>query len=140
MGKLQPGMTGHAEMIVGSNDTAPRVGSGRIAVLATPVMINLIEEAALDAVEGHLPAGSQSLGTHLDVSHTAATPTGMRVRARAVLERVDGRTIEFAVHVEDEQELVGEGRHTRVVVAAERFQARIDAKAKAKSRTHKGTP
>ena len=131
MNDLKPGMTGHAEMIVGTNDTAPRVGSGKIAVLATPVMISLIEEAALDAVEGHLPVGSQSLGTHLDVSHIAATPIGMKVRATAVLERIDGRRLEFAVRAEDEQEPVGKGRHTRVVVAADRFQARIDAKAKA---------
>ncbi len=129
IGGLQIGMTGRAEMIVGTNDTAPRVGSGRIAVLATPVMINLIEEAALAAVEGHLPPGMQTLGTHLDISHIAATPTGMRVAATARLEAVEGRRLDFAVRVEDEDEVVGEGRHSRVVVAAERFTARVDQKA-----------
>ncbi|MCG6901856.1 MAG: thioesterase family protein [Rhodobacter sp.] len=130
MDNIEPGLTGHAEMIVGTNDTAPRVGSGKIAVLATPVMINLIEEAALDAVEGRLGAGKQSLGTHLDISHIAATPTGMKVQATAVLDRIDGRTLEFTVQVRDALELVGEGRHSRVVVTAAKFQARIDEKAK----------
>lgn len=127
---LKPGMTGTARMVVGTNDTAPRVGSGRIAVLATPVMINLIEEAALDAIETALAPGRQSLGTHLDISHIAATPTGMAVTATARVERIDGRTIEFIVKVEDEDELVGEGRHSRVVVTGDKFQARIDAKAR----------
>jgi len=88
---LQPGLIGRAEMVVGTNDTAPRVGSGHIAVLATPVMINLIEEAALAAVEHLLPDGKTSLGTHLDVSHIAATPIGMNVIATARLIEVDGR-------------------------------------------------
>lgn len=130
METLHIGMTGHAELVVGTRDTAPRVGSGKIEVLATPVMISLIEEAALDAVENALPEGKQSLGTRLDVSHIAATPTGMRVRATAELVAIDGRTLEFAVRAEDEVELIGEGTHTRVVVTAERFSARVATKAK----------
>ena len=78
---LKPGLTGHAEL-VGDQHTAPRVGSGKVRVLATPVMINLIEAAALDAVESLLPPGYQSLGTVLHVRHIAATPVGMRARAR----------------------------------------------------------
>lgn len=116
-------------MVVGTNDTAPRVGSGRIAVLATPVMINLIEEAALNAVEHLLPDGMQSLGTRLDVSHLAATPIGMAVRAEAELVAVDGRRLEFVVRAHDATDLIGEGRHERVVVTVAKFQARIDAKA-----------
>src|SRR5262245_62735647 len=91
--KLKPGLEGHAELIVGDEHTAPRVGSGRVRVLATPVMINLIEAAALDAVENLIPPGHQSLGTRLDVRHIAATPVGMRVRATARLMSVDGRTL-----------------------------------------------
>ena len=101
MDDLKPGRTGRAEMIVGTNDTAPRVGSGKIAVLATPVMINLIEEAALDAVEAALPEGKQSLGTHLDVTHIAATPVGMKVTATAELVAVDGRKLTFRVEARD---------------------------------------
>ena len=83
LSRITPGLTGTAELVVTADQTAPFVGSGRIAVLATPVMINLIEAAALKAVEHLLPAGHQSLGIHLDVSHTAATPVGLRVVATA---------------------------------------------------------
>jgi len=83
LSRITPGLTGTAEIVVGPEHTAPFVGSGRIAVLATPVMINVIEAAALAAVEHLLPAGHQSLGIHLDVSHVAATPIGLRVTATA---------------------------------------------------------
>lgn len=131
MQKIEPGLTGHAEMVVGTSDTAPRIGSGRIAVLATPKMISLIEEAALAAVEHLLPQGKQSLGTQLDVSHLAATPVGMTVKAEAEVISVEGRKITFAVRARDEMDLIGEGRHERVVVTAASFQARIDEKGKA---------
>jgi len=128
----KPGLIGRAEMVVGTNDTAPRVGSGRIAVLATPMMINLMEEAALDAVEGMLPEGKESLGTHLDVSHIAGTPTGMTVTATAELLEVDGRTLEFRVSASDEIETIGEGRHQRVIVQASSFATRIAKKTSAR--------
>ena len=122
---LPPGLTGTAEMVVGEQHTAPRVGSGRIRVLATPVMINLIEAAALAAVEQSLPEEHQSLGTHLDITHIAATPVGMKVRATAEVLRVEGRTIYFKVRAEDERDLIGEGTHERVVVNLERFDQRV---------------
>jgi fluoroacetyl-CoA thioesterase len=128
MEPLTIGLVGTAEMIVGTNDTAPRVGSGQIAVLATPMMINLIEEAALAAVEQLLPDGKQSLGTHLDVSHIAATPVGMRVTARAELVEIDGRKLRFTVSARDAVELISAGSHDRVIVTAQRFKTRIDAK------------
>lgn len=127
--QIPPGLAGSAELVVGEHHTAPRVGSGRIRVLATPVMINLIEAAALAAVEQSLPEHHQSLGTVLNVTHRAATPVGMRVRATAEVVRVEGRTIHFRVRAEDERELVGEGTHERVVVNVERFDARLKAKA-----------
>ena len=127
---LPAGMTGTAELVVGEQHTAPRIGSGRIRVLATPVMINLIEAAALAAVEQSLPEEHQSLGTHLDITHIAATPVGMRVRATAEVVRVEGRTIHFKVRAEDERELIGEGTHERVVVNLERFDRRVQEKAK----------
>ena len=126
--KLPAGLTGTAELVVGEHHTAPRVGSGRIHVLATPVMINLIEAAALAAVEQSLPEEHQSLGTHLDVTHIAATPVGMRVRASAKLVAVDGRTLEFRVEAHDEKDLIGDGAHTRLVVNVERFDQRVQAK------------
>jgi predicted thioesterase len=127
--QLPSGLKGTAELVVGEHHTAPRVGSGRIRVLATPVMINLIEAAALAAVEQSLPEEHQSLGTHLDVTHIAATPVGMRVRATAEVVRVEGRTVYFRVRAEDERELIGEGTHERVVVNVNRFDERVRKKA-----------
>ena len=126
---LPNGLTGTAELVVGEHHTAPRVGSGRIRVLATPVMINLIEAAALAAVEQSLPEEHQSLGTHLDVTHVAATPVGMRVRATAEVVKVEGRTVYFRVRAEDERELIGQGTHERVVVNVNRFDERVRKKA-----------
>lgn len=128
--ELPAGLIGTAELVVGEQHTAPRIGSGRIRVLATPVMIQLIESAALAAVEQSLPEEHQSLGTHLDITHVAATPVGMRVRATAEVIRVEGRTIYLRVTAEDEQELIGEGTHERVVVNLERFDKRIQGKAR----------
>jgi fluoroacetyl-CoA thioesterase len=125
---LKVGMTGTAELVVGPEHTAPRVGSGRIAVLATPVMINLIEAAALVAVEHRLPAGHQSLGIHLDVRHFAATPVGMRVVAAAELVAVEGRTLTFKVEARDDREPIGDGMHRRVVVDVGRFAQRVQRK------------
>lgn len=126
--KLKPGHTGHAELLVGEQHTAPRVGSGLVHVLATPVMINLFEAAALDALDQHLPAGYQSLGTILSVRHIAATPVGMKVFATAKIIRVDGRTVYFFVEARDEKELIGDGSHERVVVNVEKFSRRVQKK------------
>jgi fluoroacetyl-CoA thioesterase len=126
---LQVGLKGTAGIVVGEQHTAPKVGSGRVHVLATPVMINLIEAAALAAVEHLLPAGQQSLGTHLDVRHFAATPVGMRVQAEAELVKIDGRLLTFRVSAADAIEVIGEGTHERVVVTLERFDQRVQKKA-----------
>ena len=125
---IAAGLTGTAELVVGPEHTAPFVGSGRIAVLATPVMINLIEAAALAAVEHLLPAGHQSLGTHLDVSHVAATPMGLRVTATAEVTGLEGRTITFRVEARDTFEVIGGGTHQRVVVSVARFDERVQRK------------
>jgi fluoroacetyl-CoA thioesterase len=125
---VTPGLVGTAELVVAPEHTAPFVGSGRIAVLATPVMINLIEAAALKAVEHLLPEGHQSLGIHLDVRHVAATPVGMVVTASAEVTAVAGRTITFRVEARDERELIGGGTHERVVVSVVRFDERVQRK------------
>ena len=121
-------MTGTSDLVVGEEHTAPSIGSGRVHVLATPVMINLIEAAALAAIEDQLPEGTQSLGTHLNVRHIAATPVGMKVRALAEVVAVDGRTVRFAVTVKDEMDLIGDGTHERVVVNVAKFDARVQKK------------
>ena len=131
LSRITPGLTGTTETVVTPDQTAPFVGSGRIAVLATPVMINLIEAAALAAVEHLLPEGHQSLGIHLDVSHVAATPVGLRVTATAEVVRVEGRTISFRVEAHDERERIGGGTHQRVVVSVARFDERVQRKLRA---------
>jgi len=125
---IKPGTTGTAELVVGEEHTAPRVGSGKIRVLATPVMINVIEAAALKAAEHLLPAGHQSLGTLLNVKHIAATPVGMKIKATATVTKVEGRNIFFDVVAEDEKEEIGGGTHERVVVNVERFDKRVQRK------------
>lgn len=127
---LAPGLKGETTIVVGNEHTAPHVGSGVVPVLATPVMVNLMESAALSAVEEYLPDGYQTLGTLLNVSHTAATPVGLRVRAFAELVDVDGRTLFFALRAEDESETIGEGTHQRVIVNVARFEQRVRQKAK----------
>jgi fluoroacetyl-CoA thioesterase len=126
--EIRPGLRGTAELVVGEEHTAPRVGSGKVHVLATPVMINLIEAAALAAIEHLLPAGYQSLGTHLDVRHIAATPVGMRVRASAIVESISGRTVRFKIEAHDEKDLIGDGVHERVVVNVAKFDVRVQKK------------
>jgi predicted thioesterase len=128
LSKLTVGLIGTAEIVVGAEHTAPSVGSGAVHVLATPVMINLMEAAALACIEHLLPPGHQSLGTHLNVGHYAATPVGMRLTATAEVTKVEGRLVEFRVEANDEAERVGDGTHTRVVVNVERFDKRVQAK------------
>src|ERR1700691_428047 len=128
LARITPGLIGTAEIIVGPEHTAPFVGSERIAVLATPVMINVIEAAALAAIEHLLPAGHQSLGIRLDVSHTAATPIGVRVTASAEVLSLEGRTVSFRVEAHDEFEPIGGGSHQRVVVSVARFDERVQRK------------
>jgi predicted thioesterase len=126
--ELKPGLQGTAEIVVGTRDTAPHVGSGKIGVLATPIMVNLMEAAALQAVERLLPPGHQTVGTHLDVRHFAATPVGLRVLARAELTRIDGRTLTFSIIAEDDRERIGEGTHERLIINVERFDQRMQKK------------
>ena len=125
---ITPGLEGTAQLVVGDEHTAPRIGSGKVRVLATPVMINLIEAAALAAVEHLLPEGYQSLGTHLDVHHVAATPVGMRVRATAEVVKSENRTVYFRVEARDEKDLIGHGTHERVVVNVAKFDQRVQRK------------
>jgi fluoroacetyl-CoA thioesterase len=128
LSKLRPGLKGYARIHVGVEQTAPSIGSGKVPVLATPVMINVIEAAALATVEHLLPPGHQSLGIHLDVRHFAATPIGMHVEATAELTAVEGRTLSFKVEARDDKEPIGGGTHERVVVNVARFDERIHRK------------
>ena len=131
LSKLRVGMTGSATLVVADEHTARRVGSGRVAELATPDMINVIEAAALAACEDLLPEGFESLGIHLDIRHFAATPVGMRVEAIAELTGIEGRTLSFRVAVRDDREAIGDGTHQRVIVNVARYIERIRLKSDA---------
>jgi len=127
---LVPGLSGQVEVVVAQEHTAPHVGSGQVHVLATPVLVNLLEAAALAAAERFVPAGHQTVGTRLDVQHFAATPIGMHVTAHAAVTEVKGRVITFKLWAEDEVEPIGGGTHERVIINLERFDARMQDKIK----------
>lgn len=127
--QLRVGLTGTAEMLVESRHTALQVGSGRQKILATPVMVTLIEIAAQNAIEGILPDGCQTIGTSLDVRHLAATPEGMQVNASAQLVEIRARTLVFQVIVSDENEMIGKGMHERALISPASFTRLLNRKA-----------
>ena len=125
---LQPGLVGIASVQVSPANTAQALGSGTVPVFATPALVALLEQAAVNALAGALPSGSTSVGTRVDIRHTAATPVGMTVSATATLAEVDGRRLRFDVTARDPMESVAEGIHERVVVDEQRFVARVEGK------------
>jgi predicted thioesterase len=126
---MHAGDVGEATLVVTEQETAQRLRSGSVPVLATPMMIALMEEAAVHAIAAALPAGKTSVGTHVDVRHLAATPVGSTVRAQARVTLVEGKRITFRVLAWDGVEQIGEGLHERMVVDEGKFLARTDAKA-----------
>jgi fluoroacetyl-CoA thioesterase len=128
MEELAPGLVGEVEMVVTEADTADRWGSGLVPVFGTPVLVGLMEGAAVRALADHLPPGRTSVGGRIDVQHLAPTPVGMRVRARAELLEVAGRRLAFRVQAWDEVEQIGEATHERFVVDQGRFVERAKAK------------
>ncbi|MBC6935879.1 MAG: thioesterase [Chloroflexi bacterium] len=131
MEQIRPGLTGERTAVVTDDLTATHLGSGGLPVYATPAIIALMEAAAVAAIDHLLPEGQASVGTALDVRHLAATPLGQQVRARAEVTRVEGRQVVFKVQAWDEQELIGEGTHTRFVIDVARFTQRVESKGRA---------
>lgn len=119
--EITVGMKGEAFALVEREDTALEVGSGDLLVYATPCMVALMEGAACEALKDALPEGKTTVGVALNITHIAATPVGMDVRAEAEVTAVDGNTIEFAVTAYDESGEIGEGTHKRVAVTAQKF-------------------
>jgi len=128
LSNLRVGLTGSASALVTEQRLATVVGSGDAPVFASPMLIALMEAAAVDCIEAQLPAGHQSLGIHLDVTHSSPTPLGFTVTAMATLKAIDGRKLVFEVFAHDGVERIGSGLHTRVVVDKTRFMARLAAK------------
>ena len=132
MANIESGLIGEAELMVEETHTASHLGSGGVEVLATPVMIALMEDAARSSVDSKLDQGQLSVGVDLNVSHLAATPVGMRVTARAELVAVEGRRLRFKVEAHDEREKIGEGTHLRAIINLDRFMARLQEKTRPK--------
>ena len=118
------------EQIVTNELTAAAVGSGLLPVFGTPYMIGLMENAAQNALIVFLEEGQGSVGTHLNVKHTAPTPVGMKVFVEAEITAVseNGKMIDFALRAWDEKGPIGEGTHTRAIINNERFLAKCNAK------------
>ena len=112
---------------VDQTNTALAVGSGNLEVFATPMMIALMERAACEAIAGSLAAGQSSVGTQVNVSHVAASPVGARVSATATVTHVTGRQVEFEVVAHCGEQEIGRGTHTRFLIDAERFMAKVSA-------------
>ena len=119
--ELRPGLEGHAETMVEAADTALEVGSGDLRVYATPCLAAMMEGAACACLEGLLPEDQTSVGISLNLRHTAATPVGMAVSAKAVLTAVEGKKLTFEITASDEAGEIGAAIHERVIVNTERF-------------------
>jgi predicted thioesterase len=129
MPDIHVGLASEATGLVDESNLATTVGSGSVAVYATPSMLALVEAASLAAIAPALQPGQSSVGIALDIRHLAATPPGQRVRARAEVTAVDGPRVTFCVQAWDEVELIGKGTHTRYVVDVVRFMQRVESKA-----------
>jgi len=132
---LQPGLRFEARQIVTEAQTVPQVEpewdgfKDMPPVFATAMMVGFIEQTCVLAVHPLLPAGQGTVGTHVDVSHVAATPVGMAVTASIELVEVDARSLLFKVQCHDEAGLIGEGMHRRAIINVGKFLARVGEKA-----------
>ena len=126
--KIFVGLKNSVESIVKIEDTAVKVGSGSLEVLATPKMLALIEKAAADLLEKNLPQEFTSVGTLLNVKHSSPTPIGMKIFAEVEISEIDGRKIIFKVAAFDEIGEIGNGVHERFIVGREKFQTKANEK------------
>ena len=122
------GMKGRAEAVVSDQNSAIAAGSGTLPVFATPWMCALMEKAAWTAVAPGLAPGESTVGTKLDITHSSATPIGLKVWAESEVTLVDGKRMEFRVAAYDEKGLIGEGTHERFLVTDERFLSKAKRK------------
>jgi predicted thioesterase len=127
-GKIEVGMTYQSQTRVEEWMTADKAGNTGVPVLSTPMLLQLVEEAAMQCVAPALAADEITLGTHVDLSHVAATPVGLIVRTEVEVLKCDGRRIEYAFTAFDEREKIAEGTHERYVSSRERFRERLEEK------------
>ena len=128
MDEIRLGLVGETKLVVTEQVTAAAYYSGLVPAFATPVMVGLMENASVAAMQKHLPAGHTSVGIEICIKHLAATPIGMNVRARAEVTRIEGRRVMFKVEAWDDKEKIGEGTHQRMIVDEARFSERIKQK------------
>ena len=132
---LKPGLTGTANLKVLPSMTVPEVCPELKAfadmppVFATAIMVGFIEATCIECIAAHLDDGEHSVGTGINVSHVAATPIGMNVRAEVSLTQVDRRMLTFEVEAFDDAGLIGKGSHQRAIIDTERFTAKVKEKA-----------
>lgn len=125
---ITPGIKGHIEQTVSERLCADKIGSGLVKVFATPMMIALMEQTCNESVTPYLEAGQGTVGTHINVSHCAATPVGMKVWCDSELIDVDRRRLTFKVTAFDEKGLIGEGTHERFIIDTAKFQQKTNEK------------
>ena len=126
--KLETGIHGEQSVLVTEANTAKTMGSGTLDVFATPALVALAEKTCWQSVAPALEEGSGTVGTKLDLEHTAPTPLGMTVTCHSELIAVEGRKLTFRVQLEDEKGPVGGGTHERFVINEEKFAAKAAAK------------
>lgn len=121
---------GKAETTVSADKLAVNVGSGSLEVLATPVMIMLMEKSACNCLSEYLENDETTVGTEMNVKHVSATPEKMKITAESILTDINGREFTFSVKAYDESGLIGEGEHKRFLVYGEKFTAKAKSKLK----------
>ncbi len=122
---MKTGLTYTSTLAVESRHLAVQVGSGDLEVLATPIMLTLMENAAMLAVKDVLEESMTTVGGYISSSHLRPTAPGRTVTATAILTAIDGRKLTFKVTAQDETGIIGEGEHLRFIVDRKKFMARI---------------
>ena len=122
---METGLKHTSTLVVDESKTAEAMGSGDMPVLATPVMVALMENAAMLAVKAALPEGATTVGGHINVSHVKPTGLGQEVSAIAELTAAEGKKLTFHVAAYQGDTLIGEGEHVRFIVDRERFMAKV---------------
>ena len=125
---MVPGLTGKSEMIVKEEDLVSQLGDVIVNVLSTPRLIQLLEAAAINAIQDFIPTDQVSLGTEVKIKHLSATPLGMKITASALLKGVEKNRLFLLVTAYDEKEKVAEGEHERVLISKDRFLQKLDKK------------
>jgi len=125
---MLPGLSGKSEMMVKNEDVVSQLGRIEADVLSTPRLVQLMEAAAIEAIQTFIPSDQLTLGTQMKIKHLSATPLGMKVVAHALLKEVNQNRLLFLVDAYDEIEKIAEGEHERVIVSKERFLEKVSKK------------